>query len=67
MSVWLPAVFGLAGTLLGAIVSGAASYVVQRRQAQAGLDLRRAETEAAAIERLEKGLLGTPSVRTEGS
>lgn len=56
MGIWLPAVFGLVGTLLGAFVSGAASYLVQRHQAQAVLDLRRTETEAAAIERLEKGL-----------
>ncbi|MEV0492123.1 hypothetical protein [Streptomyces atratus] len=56
MDIWLPAVFGLVGTLLGAFVSGAAAYFVQRHQAQAALDLRRTETEAAAIERLEKGL-----------
>ncbi|MER6955022.1 hypothetical protein [Streptomyces sp. NPDC000618] len=56
MNVWLPAVFGLVGTLLGAFVSGAAAYAVQKHQARSALELRRTESEMAAVERLEAGL-----------
>ncbi|MBG0854625.1 hypothetical protein I2W78_22970 [Streptomyces spinoverrucosus] len=56
MDIWLPAIFGVVGTLLGALASGATSFLVQKHQAKAALDLRRTEAELAAMTSLESGL-----------